>query len=73
MSQEQQQKVHEFIDIGKKEGAKVVAGGTKWNGKGWFVQPTVFADVKDHMKIAKEEIFGPVQTILKYDDVDEVI
>ena len=73
VSQEQQQKVHEFIDIGKKEGAKVVAGGTKWNGKGWFVQPTVFADVKDHMKIAKEEIFGPVQTILKYDDVDEVI
>ena len=73
VSQEQQQKVHEFIDFGKKEGARVVAGGNKWNGKGWFVQPTVFADVKDDMKIAKEEIFGPVQTILKYDDVDEVI
>ena len=47
--------MHEFIDVGKKEGAKVVAGGNKYNGKGWFVHPTVFADVKDDMKIAKSQ------------------
>ena len=73
VSQEQQQRVLGYIEAGKKEGAKVVTGGTQWNGKGWFVHPTVFADVKDDMKIAREEIFGPVQTILKFDDVDEVI
>lgn len=62
-----------YIDIGKKEGAKLLTGGKRVGSRGWFVEPTVFADVKDDMTIAKEEIFGPVMSILKFKDVDEVI
>lgn len=62
-----------YIDIGKKEGAKLLTGGTRVGNKGWFVAPTVFADVKDDMTIAKEEIFGPVMSILKFKTIDEVI
>lgn len=62
-----------FIESGKKEGAKLVAGGKRGLDKGYFVEPTVFADVKDEMTIAKEEIFGPVLSILKFSDMDEVI
>lgn len=62
-----------YIDIGKKEGAKLVTGGKRVGNKGWFIEPTVFADVNDNMTIAKEEIFGPVMSILKFKDVDEVI
>ena len=73
VSQEQHQRVLGFIEAGKKEGAKVVTGGNRWGSKGWFVEPTVFADVHDDMTIAQDEIFGPVQTILKYDDIDDVL
>jgi len=66
-------KIMNYIDIGKKEGAKLLTGGKRVGSKGWFVEPTVFADVKDDMTIAKEEIFGPVMSILKFKDVDEVI
>lgn len=62
-----------YIDIGKKEGAKLVTGGKRVGNKGWFVEPTVFSDVSDNMTIAKEEIFGPVMSILKFKTVDEVI
>jgi len=62
-----------YIDIGKKEGAKLLTGGKRHGAKGWFVEPTVFADVKDDMTIAKEEIFGPVMSILKFKNIDEVI
>lgn len=62
-----------FIDIGKKEGAKLVTGGSRVGNKGWFIEPTVFSDVNDNMTIAKEEIFGPVMSILKFKDIDEVI
>ena len=48
-------------------------GGKRVGDRGYFIEPTVFADVKDDMKIAKEEIFGPVMSILKFKDVDEVI
>jgi aldehyde dehydrogenase (NAD+) len=51
----------------------LVSDTGRWGDKGWYVRPTVFADVKDDHLIAKEEIFGPVQSILKYDDTDEVI
>ena len=73
VSKEQQDKVWSYIESGKKEGATLLAGGDKYSGKGYFVKPTVFADVKDDMKIAKEEIFGPVMQIIKYSDYDEVI
>ncbi len=50
-----------------------MTGGSKWGDKGYFVEPTVFADVEDHMTIAREEIFGPVMSILKFRTIDEVI
>jgi aldehyde dehydrogenase (NAD+) len=66
-------KILGYIDKGKKEGANLLAGGKRHGSKGFFVEPTVFADVKDDMTIAKEEIFGPVMSILKFKDIDEVI
>jgi aldehyde dehydrogenase (NAD+) len=50
-----------------------LTGGKRHGNKGWFVEPTVFADVNDDMTIAKEEIFGPVMSIMKFKTVDEVI
>ncbi|XP_033221160.1 aldehyde dehydrogenase, mitochondrial-like [Belonocnema kinseyi] len=70
---EQLKKILSMIDSGKTEGAKLLYGGNRVGEKGYFVEPTVFADVKDDMKIAKEEIFGPVQQIFKFDDLDEVL
>merc|ERR1711915_343002 len=61
------------IDVGKREGARLVAGGGRHGETGCYVQPTVFADVTDNMRIAKEEIFGPVQQIMKFSQIDEVI
>jgi retinal dehydrogenase len=66
-------KILELIESGKKEGAKLMCGGGKLDGKGYFIQPTVFADVKDNMRIAREEIFGPVQQIIKFKTLEEVI
>ena len=66
-------KILSYIDIGQKEGAKLLTGGKRHGTKGFFVEPTVFADVKDDMRIAKEEIFGPVMSILKFKTIDEVI
>lgn len=62
-----------YINAGKKDGAKLLTGGKRVGSKGWFIEPTVFADVKDDMTIAKEEIFGPVMSILKFKSIDEVI
>ncbi|RWS03867.1 aldehyde dehydrogenase: cytosolic 2-like protein, partial [Dinothrombium tinctorium] len=58
---------------GKKEGAKVEIGGGRLGTKGYYIQPTVFSNVNDEMRIAKEEIFGPVQQILKFKTMEEVI
>jgi aldehyde dehydrogenase (NAD+) len=66
-------KVMSYIDAGKAEGAKLMCGGERVGEKGFFVRPTVFADVKDEMKIAQEEIFGPVMTIMKFRDVDDLV
>ncbi|CAF4835663.1 aldehyde dehydrogenase X, mitochondrial-like isoform X1 [Pieris napi] len=66
-------KVMGYIEAGKKEGARCVAGGGRHGNVGFFVQPTVFADVTDNMKIAREEIFGPVQSILKFETFEEVV
>ena len=62
-----------YIDHGKSQGARVVTGGERFGDKGFFIKPTIFADVKDDMKIAVEEIFGPVLTVLKFQDIDEVV
>lgn len=73
VSQEQLDRILSFIESGKKEGAKLLAGGKRVGTQGYFVEPTVFTDVKDEMKIAKEEIFGPVMNILRFKDMNEVI
>ena len=73
MSQEQFDRIMGYIDAGKKEGAKLLTGGKRVGDKGYFIEPTVFDDVKDDMKIASEEIFGPVMNVLKFKDIDEVI
>lgn len=62
-----------YIEKGKNEGARLLTGGKRHGTKGFFVEPTIFADVQDNMSIAKEEIFGPVLSILKFKTVDEVI
>ncbi|XP_075532198.1 aldehyde dehydrogenase, mitochondrial-like [Dermacentor variabilis] len=62
-----------YIEIGQNEGAKLRCGGRRLGTRGFFVQPTVFADVEDDMTIAREEIFGPVQSIFKFNTIDEVI
>jgi acyl-CoA reductase-like NAD-dependent aldehyde dehydrogenase len=64
-----------YIESGKAEGANLLAGGkrtTVGNGNGFFIEPTVFGSVKNDMKIAQEEIFGPVLATLSFDDLDEV-
>lgn len=71
---EQMEKILGMINTGKQQGAKLVAGGNRPQGlPGYFVEPTVFADVKDDMTIAREEIFGPVQQIIRFKKLDEVI
>jgi retinal dehydrogenase len=70
---DQFKKILELIESGKKEGAKLMCGGGRLGDKGYFVQPTVFADVKDNMRIAREEIFGPVQQIIKFKTLEEVL
>ncbi len=67
------EKVMGYIGSGRSEGAKLVCGGERVGDKGYFIQPTVFADVNDDMKIAKEEIFGPVMSIIPFKSVDEVV
>ncbi|WP_174614810.1 aldehyde dehydrogenase family protein [Virgibacillus ihumii] len=73
ISAKQQQTVLDYIDKGKAEGARLVAGGKKAFDKGYFVEPTVFADVEDDMTIAREEIFGPVIAIFPFDSEEEVV
>jgi aldehyde dehydrogenase (NAD+) len=75
-SKKQLETVLGYIDAGKREGATLVAGGARTDigtGKGYFVQPTVFADVRPEMTIAREEIFGPVLASIEFADIDEAI
>ena len=73
MDKAQFDKILEMIESGKKQGAKLECGGIRQGSKGYFIQPTVFSNVQDHMRIAKEEIFGPVQSIFKFDKMEEMI
>ncbi|HEY1760010.1 MAG TPA: aldehyde dehydrogenase family protein [Bryobacteraceae bacterium] len=73
VDQAQFDKIMGYIDSGRSEGAKLVCGGERVGNRGYFVQPTVFADVQDHMKIAEEEIFGPVMSVIPFKSLDEVI
>jgi len=73
VSQEQCDRIMGYIDSGKKEGAKLLVGGNRIGNRGYFIEPTVFTGVTDEMKIAREEIFGPVMNILRFKDIDEVV
>jgi aldehyde dehydrogenase (NAD+) len=76
VSLEQLQTVLRYIDAGRQEGAKLIAGGNRVavdGSNGFFVEPTIFAGVRNEMKIAQEEIFGPVLAMLPFEDADEVV
>jgi betaine-aldehyde dehydrogenase len=76
VAERQQERVEKYISLGQEEGARLVVGG---NGpppgleRGWYVRPTVFADVDNGMRIAQEEIFGPVLAVIPYDGVDDAV
>lgn len=71
------QKIIDYIDIAKAEGARCIFGGNRASGedlaKGLFVEPTIFTDVRNDMRIAQEEVFGPVLSIIGFDDEDEAV
>nr|KAF6391204.1 aldehyde dehydrogenase 1 family member A2 [Pipistrellus kuhlii] len=73
IDKKQYNKILELIQSGVAEGAKLECGGKGLGRKGFFIEPTVFSNVTDDMRIAKEEIFGPVQEILRFKTMDEVI
>ncbi|KAL6182408.1 hypothetical protein ACLB2K_043830 [Fragaria x ananassa] len=70
---EQFQKVLKYIKSGVESDATLECGGERFGSKGYFIQPTVFSNVQDDMLIAQDEIFGPVQSILKFKEIDEVV
>jgi aldehyde dehydrogenase (NAD+) len=77
VSEQQLERVTGYLSVGKQEGARAVSGGNRLTGdayaRGYFVPPTVFADVRDDMRIAQDEIFGPVLSAIPFDDINEVI
>ena len=75
VSEAQMEKVLGYVETGTKEGAKLVAGGRRQpvNGKGWFVQATVLDQVENTMRVAQEEIFGPVLSVIRFDDIEDAI
>jgi aldehyde dehydrogenase (NAD+) len=73
VSEAQFDRIMGYIESGKREGATLACGGERVGDRGYFIQPTVFTDVQDEMKIAQEEIFGPVMSIIAFKDMDEVI
>lgn len=77
ISRSQHEKIISYIEIGKSEGAKLVSGGCVPTdpllSKGWFVEPTVFIEVDQNMRIAREEIFGPVLSVIKWKDEERMI
>ncbi|MGC8898636.1 MAG: aldehyde dehydrogenase family protein [Bacteroidota bacterium] len=77
INEAQREKIHSYVEIGKQEGAQLVLGGEFATGgeldKGWFYKPTIFDNVKPAMRIAQEEIFGPVLSVIKVKSLDEAI
>ena len=76
-TQPQLKKVLDYIDVAKRDGAEILLGGGRPKdpdlGKGWFVEPTIFGDVANHMRIAQEEVFGPVLSVIPFDDIEEAL
>ncbi|GAA4109453.1 aldehyde dehydrogenase [Nocardioides fonticola] len=76
VAQRQQERVEKYIALGQEEGARLVTGGVGMPAgldRGWFVRPTVFAGVDNRMRIAQEEIFGPVLSVIAYDGVEDAV
>jgi acyl-CoA reductase-like NAD-dependent aldehyde dehydrogenase len=73
ISEEHRDKVHGFVELGREEGAEVVTGGEPADGKGAFYPPTVLAKVENQMAVAQEEIFGPVVTVIPFEDEKDAI
>ncbi|CUU04273.1 aldehyde dehydrogenase (NAD+) [Candidatus Kryptobacter tengchongensis] len=77
INEAQLNKIHQYVEIGKQEGAKLLIGGHRLTGgeydKGWFYAPTIFVDVHPKMRIAQEEIFGPVLSVIKVKSFEEAI
>jgi acyl-CoA reductase-like NAD-dependent aldehyde dehydrogenase len=76
VARRQQERVEKYIALGQEEGARLVVGGAGMPDgveRGWYVRPTVFADVDNRMRIAREEIFGPVICLLPYGDEAEAV
>jgi acyl-CoA reductase-like NAD-dependent aldehyde dehydrogenase len=76
VSRRQQQRVRDYINVGRQEGARLIVGGDDMPGgldRGWYVQPTLFAAADNAMRIAREEIFGPVITVIPYRDEDQAV
>ncbi|MEX2286031.1 MAG: aldehyde dehydrogenase family protein [Planctomycetaceae bacterium] len=73
VSQEQMDKILGYVDLGQKQGAKLVTGGRRFGNKGFFVEPAIFDNVRDDMAIARDEIFGPVVSVLPFKSVDEIL
>jgi aldehyde dehydrogenase (NAD+) len=73
VSEAQMARVLSYVDKGKGEGARLVLGGERAPGKGYFVRPTIFDGVRNDMTIAREEIFGPVLSVLRFKEVEEVV
>ena len=75
-SEAQMEKISKYVEIGKKEGARLVMGGEPariGNGRGWFWKPTIFDNVTNSMTIAREEIFGPVLSVITFEDFDKAL
>ena len=66
-------KIMHYIELGKREGAQCITGGARHGDRGYFIEPTLFDRVEDKMSIAKDEIFGPVLSVLKFKNVDEIL
>jgi aldehyde dehydrogenase (NAD+) len=73
ISRKQMERVLGYIDAGRREGAQTVCGGGRAGNAGYFVQPTVFANVGEKMRIAQEEIFGPVVSVMRFSDEEEAV
>ncbi|CAD6994704.1 unnamed protein product [Ceratitis capitata] len=73
IDEEMMNKVLGYVDIGVKQGANLACGGKRFGNEGYFIEPTIFTEVTENMRIAQEEIFGPVMSVLKFSSLEEVI
>ena len=73
ISEKQMKSILDYVDIGRKEGARLTTGGERVGDHGYFISPAVFADVEHEMRISQEEIFGPVVSIIKFRDLAEAL